>query len=122
MQQRLRLWALIVGAALFVGVFLIFKFSTSLPLTVILGSEFSIIFLWRLVRAFVGPVATNRYLRKVQILRSLPYGLFTLASFADAWPVTSPYAPWVFLGGVLLFFAVSRTYTRKLPAGGPGFE
>jgi hypothetical protein len=111
---RLRTWGLIAGA-LFVGVFLIFRFSTRLSPFKILGSELSIIFLGRIVRAFVGSVATNRTLRMGQILLALPMGIYCVAAFLAAWSATSPYAPWVFLVGVLFFLGVSRLYVRRLP-------
>jgi hypothetical protein len=115
MMLRTRLLALITGAALFFGVYLILRFSTRLSPFIILGSEFSIMFLWRFVRAFIGPIATNRNLRMAQVLLALPVGIYSVATFLAAWSPTSHYAPWVFLVGVLLFFGISRPYIRKLP-------
>lgn len=115
-MQKLQPWSLFLGAALFGAVFLVLRFSAGLSPSVSLGSEFLMIFIWRLVRAFVGPVATNQYLRKVQILRALPYALYGLAGISDASSTTTQYEPWLFIGGVLLFFFVSRHYVRKLPA------
>ncbi len=86
-----------------------------LPLMMILASELTIVFLYRLLQAFVGPIATNQSLRMGQILLALPVGVYCVAAFLAAWSVTARYAPWVFLVGVLLYFGVSRPYIKKLP-------
>lgn len=112
--QRLRVRAFIVGTALFVGAFLVLTILAGVQTFVVLGVEFAIICFWRFVRAFVGPLAANRSLRKGQILLAVPVGAYSAAAFLAAWPETSKYAPWVFLIGVLTHFGVSRRYIRKL--------
>jgi len=115
MTQQFRLWALIAGAALFIGVYLSLRLFTNLSPDKVLGSELSILFFWKLIRAFIGSVATDRHLRVAQVLLSVPIGLFGLAAFLNAWPTTSQYAPWVLLGSAIFYFGISRPYVRKLP-------
>lgn len=114
MTWQRRPWILILGPAVFVGVYLALRFTTHLSFLIIVGIELSIIFLWRLIRAFVGPIAANRSLQVGQILLALPVGLYSLASFLYAKPATSDFALWVFLCGVALFFGVSRPYIKTL--------
>ena len=114
-MQRLQPWALITGAALFICIFLVLRLYTPLSASIIVGFEFLILFFVRLIRALFGPIATEGLLRKVQIMRALPLGLYCLAAFFNAQPAASRYAPWVFLGGVILHLSVWRLYIRKLP-------
>jgi hypothetical protein len=111
-----------IGAALFAVIFLILRLTTRLSPSIILGLELLIIFLWGLVRTFVGPVATHPRWRNAQILRTLSIGLICLSTFFNAWSTTSTYAPWILAGGVLFYLGVSKPYTRKILADGTAFK
>ena len=104
---------LIVGLALFAGMFLILRFTTSLPPGAIVGAELLAAGFWQLVRSFIGPISTHNLLRNAQILRSLPIGLLGLSFILDEWAATSRFAVAMFLVAVLLYYAVSRPYIRK---------
>ena len=113
-MRRLAPWALVAGAALFLGIFLTLKFCTNWSQLVILGSELSFIFFWKVIRALAGPVSAYPSLRKVQLLRALPVGIVCLAAFLAAWPVTSNYALWVLLVATLLYLVFLRPYIKRL--------
>jgi hypothetical protein len=106
--------AFIAGAALFVAAYFLMSYTTALPHNVIFGAEFLVIFAWRIVRAFVGPIATSRLLRNAQILRTIPIGLIGLSAILVERPAMESIAVAVLLFAVLFHFSVARPYTRKV--------
>lgn len=113
--QPLKPWALIIGASSVLCIFLILRLYASLSVSIIGGLVFLILFLVRLMRALFGPIATVKLLRKAQILQALPLGLYCFAAFLNAHTVTSRYAPWFLLAGILLHIGIVRPYIKKLP-------
>jgi hypothetical protein len=113
-MRRLRILTFITGLALLVGDVLLVSFVHMSPLTIV-GLLLAIAFLYQVLRALFGPIASNPPLRTGQILLALPVSIYSVSAFFAAWSVTSDYAPWVFALGVLLYFGVSRRYVRKLP-------
>jgi hypothetical protein len=112
--RQIQIWALVAGAALFVGVFLILRHFTDWSLSVRMGSELSIFFIWSLGRSFLGRIGAYRKLRTAKLLLALPVGLFSLAAFANASPQTSAYAPWIIAGTILFHFGVTKRYIRSV--------
>jgi hypothetical protein len=113
MTQRVRLWALIAGAALFIAVYFILSYTTALPHSVIFGFEFLAMFVWRVARAFLGPIARSRLLRNAQILRTIPVGLIGLAAILVERPAMESVALGVLFFAGLFHFFVARPYTLK---------
>lgn len=105
--------ALIVGAAVFVATYFFLAYTTALPHNVIFGAEFFAIFVWRAVRAFLGPIATSPLLRNAQILRTIPIGLIGLSAILVERPSMENVAIAVLLFAGVFHFSVARPYTRK---------
>jgi MFS family permease len=113
--QKTRFLALFTGITLlFVAVFLILTHYTHVRSLIILGSALTIISLYSVMRALAGPIASHQSLRLGKILLALPVCIFGIGTFLAAWPATLPYAVWVILLGLLLFFTVSRPYVKKM--------
>ena len=113
-MRRHLIFSLITGAIASAGIFWILRSSAHTPPLIMVGLLFAIVFVSRLLEAFLGVMATDRTLRTYQILRALPLGFYCVSAFLAAQPATLRYAPWVGLAGVLLHFGVSRPYIKKL--------
>lgn len=111
--RRLPLKAFIAGAALFLGIFVIAKLLTKSSPLIIVGSELSIVFIWRLVRAMLPPISAHPTLRIAQVLLALPVGAYAGAFLLAGFAATSR-ALWLLLGGFLFYVGVSRRYVFKL--------
>ena len=105
--------AIFIGVVLFLGVFFVARFFTGLPDLVILGSELTIIFLFAMIRAFVGPLAKRKALRNVGIVRALPLGLFALGALLGACKKTS-YAWVLVVAAGVVHFTIGKRSIRKL--------
>jgi hypothetical protein len=85
------------------------------PSLVAIGSALTIVCVYSVLRAFKKPIASYESLRWGKILLALPVCIFAMGTFLAAWPATLPYAPWVILVAILVFFGVSRPFVKKLP-------
>jgi hypothetical protein len=110
------MWGTIAGIGLYFTVFLLLRAFTGLRPAIIHGFEFAAISTYFIVRALTWPFAEHRALQKGQLLLAILPALMCASFLLSAWPATSPYAFWILLAGIILFFVSVRPRIRNLRA------